>query len=325
MSGNLLTMTAAVELPAPLALAKLVESITPLGPADPVWEPKWDGYRALVAGGRLWSRRGTNLLPYFPDLAPVLAARLPADLVLDGELVAWDSAAGRLDFAGLQERMHAGRRVSAVAAQRPAHFVAFDVLAAGGRDLRDRPLRERRGVLERALSGVASPIALCQQTAEVAVAREWFETLTAAGIEGLVIKDATATYPTRSGQRIWWKVKAKATVDMIAIGYTGRADAPTSLVLAFHGAVDEAGIPVTAGSTTALTRSTARTVAPLLHPTGETFERVFAWGARAATTVHVIAPLPVEVSADASVEAGVLRHAAKLVRLRPDLTPDDLG
>lgn len=87
----------AIALPAPVALARLVDTITPMGVAEPVWEPKWDGYRALVAGGRIWSRRGTNLNPYFPDLAPVLAARVPPDLVLDGELAAWDPAAGRLE------------------------------------------------------------------------------------------------------------------------------------------------------------------------------------------------------------------------------------
>ena len=78
-------------MPAPVALARLVDSLTPLGVREPVWEPKWDGYRALCAGGVLYSRNATNLTPLFPDLSPVLAARLPADLLLDGELVAWDT------------------------------------------------------------------------------------------------------------------------------------------------------------------------------------------------------------------------------------------
>jgi ATP-dependent DNA ligase len=315
---------AVIDLPAPLALARLVDTITPVGPAEPVWEPKWDGYRALVAGGRIFSRRGTNLAPYFPDLVPVLTARLPRDLVLDGELVAWDPTAGRLDFAGLQARMVSGRRIHTVAAGRPAQFVAFDVLAAGGQDLRGTALRERRRALEQALIGISSPIVVCQQTADEAVARDWFETLTAAGIEGLVIKDGAAAYPTRAGQRVWWKVKARATVEMLAIGFTGSAAAPATLVLAFPGATDERGAPVAAGSTTALDRNAATAVAPLLHPTGERFARVFAFGARKQTTVHLIEPLPVEVSADASAQAGVLRHAAKLVRARPDLTVDDL-
>ena len=73
--------------------------------------------------GRRWShlaRKGTNLTPLFPDLAPVLAARLPDDLFLHGEVIMWDPAAGRLDFDALQARMTAGRRIRTVAARRPA-------------------------------------------------------------------------------------------------------------------------------------------------------------------------------------------------------------
>ena len=245
-------------LPAPVALARPVESLTPPGVRDPVWQPKWDGYRATTAAGRLYSRNGTNLTPLFPDLAPVLAARLPPDLVLDGELVVWDTAAGRLDFASLQARMTAGRRIRSIAAHRPAQFVAFDVLAADGEDLRGRPLRQRRAVLERALSGLTSPIVLCQQTADVATAREWLRTLTAGGIEGLVIKDAAGTYPTQPGQRVWWKVKAKTTLDMLAVGFTGTSTRPSALVLAFPGVLDQAGQPVTAGATTVLSKAAAK-------------------------------------------------------------------
>ena len=77
------------------------------------------------------------------------------------------------------------------------------MLAANGEDLRSKPLRERRCVLERSLSGLASPIVLCQQTTDLAVAEDWFRTLAAGGIEGLVIKDTASTYPTRDGQRTW--------------------------------------------------------------------------------------------------------------------------
>ena len=126
-----------------------------------------------LLGRATHSRNGTDLTPLFPDLTPILTARLPADLILDGELVAWDPSAGRLDFGSLQARMTAGKRIRAVARQRPAQFVAFDVLAAGGVDLRGRPSTARRLLLERALSGIASPIVLCQQTDDVMTAREW--------------------------------------------------------------------------------------------------------------------------------------------------------
>lgn len=122
---------AVVSLQAPVALARPVDDLTPSGVKDLRWEPKWDGYRALVGGGKIFSRNGTNLTPLFPDLTPALSSRLLDDLVLDGEVVAWDPAAGRFDFEGLQARMIAGRRIRAVAARRPAQLVVFDVLAAG--------------------------------------------------------------------------------------------------------------------------------------------------------------------------------------------------
>ena len=217
--------------------------------------------------------------------------------------------------------MTAGKRIRTVASQRPAQYVAFDVLAAGGEDLRQRPLRERRLVLERALAGLGSPIVLCQQTEDLVTAREWLRTLTAGGIEGLVIKDAAGTYPTREGQRPWWKYKSKATLDMLAIGFTGTATSPSSLVLAFPGAVDDDGQPVTAGSTTVLSKAAAKPIVPLLRPTGATFERTFAWGSAAPTVVTVIEPFVVEVEADASAQTGVLRQSAHLHRARPDLDP----
>jgi ATP-dependent DNA ligase len=81
----------AVSLPAPVALARSVDTLTPAGVREPVWEPKWDGYRAPYCDGRLYSRNGTNLTRLFPELVPVLTSRLATDVVLDGELVAWDT------------------------------------------------------------------------------------------------------------------------------------------------------------------------------------------------------------------------------------------
>jgi ATP-dependent DNA ligase len=312
----------AMSMPVPLALTRATDTLRPLGVKFPLYEPKWDGYRVLVADGRIWSRRGTDLTRYFPDLAPVLKATLPAGAVVDGELVAWDTEVGRLDFAGLQARLTAGKKLAAVAADRPAQLVCFDLLAGDDVDLRSHLLVQRRQQLEAVLSGLGSPIVLCEQTDDQEVAAEWMQTLSAAGIEGVVIKDARQPYPTRSGQRIWWKVKTRRTIDMIAIGVVGNPKQPTSLALAMPSNNEE--LP-TAGSTTVLTKAMALTVAPLLELTGETFERRFVWGGSDPVVVHRIRPLVVEVSADAAVDNGVLRHGARLLRARPDLQRGDLG
>ena len=101
------------------------------------------------------------------------------------------------------------------------------------------------------------------------------------------------------------------------IGCTGTAAALSTLVLAFPCVVDADGELATAGSTTVLTKAAVRLVAPLLQPPGASFERTFAWGTQEPSTVIVVKPLVVEGEADASVEAGVLRRAARLHRARP--------
>ena len=126
-----------------------------------VYEPKWDGYRGLVfvtaVGARVQSRRGADLTRAFPDIASAARRQLPAGVVLDGELVVWGRAG--LDFGALQQRMSSTKvRAAELAVAAPATFMAFDLLAVGGRDVRERPLRERRGLLEWLLAGVRPPV-----------------------------------------------------------------------------------------------------------------------------------------------------------------------
>lgn len=154
--------------------------------------------------------------------------------------------------------MTAGRRLAAVPARRPAHLVAFDLLALDDLDLRPQPLHERRALLEQLLSGLSAPIALCQQTVDPALAAEWLQTLHLAGIEGVVIKDAAGPYPTREGQRVWHKLKTRHTLDMLAIGVLGHPAAPTALALGVPSRDSELR---TAGITTVLPRSAARRLA----------------------------------------------------------------
>ena len=118
----------------------------------PGWaaEPKWDGFRALVSVDAsrvvLRSRRGTEMLPAFPEIAAG-AAQLPDATTLDGELVVWD-AAGRLAFERLQNRLQRrGAGADRAAGEWPAHFVAFDLLRLSGTDTTAWPYRRRRAAL----------------------------------------------------------------------------------------------------------------------------------------------------------------------------------
>src|SRR5882762_7882023 len=155
-------------------LAKLADEL-PTG-GDYLFEPKWDGFRALVFHGGtelfIQSRDSRPLDRYFPELHDALLERLPPGSVLDGEIVIASSHG--LDFDALQLRLHpAASRVAKLAKETPAAFVAFDALAAGGEDLRQLAQSERRLRLERLLARVTPPIYLTPATSDHAVAAEW--------------------------------------------------------------------------------------------------------------------------------------------------------
>src|SRR5215218_6963879 len=129
--------------PVPPMLAKSVPEI-PSGSMS--YEPKWDGFRAIVFRDgdevEIASRNERPMTRYFPEVADAVRAHLPERCVVDGEIVV--AGDGRLDFWALQQRLHpAASRVELLARRTPARFIAFDLLALGGTDSMPRPFRER--------------------------------------------------------------------------------------------------------------------------------------------------------------------------------------
>ena len=130
-------------------------------PAGPGWvyEPKWDGFRALAfvdgADVYLQSRSGKPLRRYFPELS------FPEGrYVLDGEIVLFDDQ-GRQDFDALGQRIHpAESRITMLAEQTPTRFIAFDLLAYGDESLLELPQSERRSRLEAMIAAAARPHAV---------------------------------------------------------------------------------------------------------------------------------------------------------------------
>src|SRR5688500_3895716 len=175
-------------------LAKLAEKV-PAGGF--LYEPKWDGFRAIVfRGGSELFIQSRDLRPldrYFPELHDALLAALPDDCVVDGEIVI--ATPHGLDFDALQLRLHpAASRVAKLAGETPASFVAFDLIAVDGQDLRPQPLRERRARLERLLGDAKPPIYLTPITTDHAVASDWLSRFEGAGLDGVIVKPAGGTY-----------------------------------------------------------------------------------------------------------------------------------
>jgi ATP-dependent DNA ligase len=218
----------------PPMLARLAREL-PVG--DYRYEPKWDGFRCVVArdanGVRMQSRNGRPFARYFPELVEAFDGLRDDDVTLDGELMI--PAEHGFDFAALMLRLHpAERRARELAARTPARFVAFDIVWRAGRDLRRCAFAERRAELEAALDGAPAPIVATPITEDVALARSWLAASHGTGIDGVVAKDPRAPY--EPGKRTMIKVKAERTLDAVVAGYRWMMDRPAvgSLLLGLY-------------------------------------------------------------------------------------------
>ena len=258
--------TFAIEPPIEPMLAKLADEI-PAGAF--LYEPKWDGFRAIVFRGGsdvfIQSRDLRPLDRYFPELHDCLLARLPDGCVLDGEIVI--ATPHGLDFDALQLRLHpAASRAAKLSKESPSSFVAFDLLATGGRDVRDAPQAERRLLLEQLLAQVEPPIHLTPLTRDAALAAEWLSRFEGAGLDGVIAKPADGPY--QPGKRAMVKVKHARTADCVVAGFrwhkNGKDLFVGSLLLGLYddrGALHHVG--VTSSFTMAMRKELAHELAPL--------------------------------------------------------------
>ncbi|MFJ1569871.1 ATP-dependent DNA ligase [Streptomyces erythrochromogenes] len=320
-------------------LAQAAEAVP--GPAalraGVAYEQKLDGHRALLftaagPGGTVLvqTRRGALVQDRWPDLVAAAETQLPAGLVLDGELVVWDTEAGRLSFEALQRRAAArARGARTLAARWPAYFVAFDLLQHDGQELLARPYAERRALLESPFSdrALAAPWTLVPQTMDLAKAREWLESWTdVSGVEGILVKPLNGRY--LPGYRGWTKIRRRDTTEAIVGAITGTLTRPQLLVLGRH---DHDGRLRPVGRTVPLRPDAARQVAEHLtaagpgHPwTGAKFSAT--WGSRDVLDTTLVHPaLVAEVSADRAIDhGGVFPHPLRFQRLRLDVGAADV-
>ena len=266
-------LSAGSDGPAPIEpmLAKAVDTIPEAG--DFLFEPKWDGFRAIVfrssAGDvAIQSRDLRPFDRYFPELHDALAAALPPSCVLDGEIVV--ATPQGLDFDALQQRIHpAPSRIARLARETPASFVAFDLLARDGHSLVEQTQRERRAALENLLADAQPPLHLTPATTDRSQAVQWLEHFEGAGLDGIVAKPIDGPY--RPGKRVMLKIKHVRTADCVVAGFRwhrsmleGGPAAVGSLLL---GLFDDAGVlhhvGITSSFTMAMRRSLVEELAPL--------------------------------------------------------------
>ena len=237
-----------------------------------LFEPKWDGFRALVfrpADGEI-AIQSRDLRPfdrYFPELREALLERLPTGSIVDGEIVVVRGKG--LDFDALQQRIHpAASRVARLSVETPASFVAFDLLAASGKSLMEAVQSDRRAALERLLADATAPLHLTPATRDVELARTWLREFEGAGLDGVVAKPLALPYAP--GKRTMLKIKHVRTADCVVAGFRwhkstgeGGEEAIGSLLL---GLFDEAGVLHHVGITSSFTMARRRELVAELAP-----------------------------------------------------------
>jgi ATP-dependent DNA ligase len=246
-------------------LAKLADTLPPEGAH--LFEPKWDGFRAIVfKGARELFIQSRDLRPldrYFPELHDALLERLPKGCVLDGEIVI--ATPEGLDFDALQLRLHpAESRVAKLAKETPSSFVAFDLLAAGGKTLMGAPQAERRAKLESLLSNAQAPIYLTPMTRERALATGWLERFEGAGLDGVIAKPAESAY--LPGKRAMIKVKHARTADCVVAGFRWHKSGKDVLGSLLLGLYDDKGVLHHVGVTSSFTMPMRKQLAKELEP-----------------------------------------------------------
>jgi bifunctional non-homologous end joining protein LigD len=307
--------------PLPEGLRPMLAVTTTAPPADTgAWaaEVKWDGYRALCLrddhGMRLRSRRGTDMVGWFPELGGLHHALGGHEVVLDGEVVAFGPD-GRPVFELLQQRMRrrpaaAGRRRADVA---PVVYLVFDLLWLNGRLVTGLPLVERRGLLE----GLALAGSSWQTTSLfVGQAAELTEASRQQGLEGVVVKRLQS--PDRPGRRSadWRKLLNYHHDTFVVGGYVPGPDGVAALLvgdpdpktgrLPFVGRVDHGLLAPTRRRLAELLAGSTTPTSPFQRPVPAGGR----WGQGAEpAVVFVDTRLAVRVRY-LGWEAGRLRHAA---------------
>jgi ATP-dependent DNA ligase len=334
--------SAGVAPPIEPMLAKLADELPESG--NYLFEPKWDGFRAIVFRGKsdifIQSRDLRPLDRYFPELHDALLEALPPDCVLDGEIVI--RTPHGLDFDLLQLRLHpAASRVAKLAKETPSSFVAFDLLGAKGKSLISRPQEERRAQLEKLLTKSAPPVYLTPMTRDRKTAVKWLDQFEGAGLDGVIAKPADAPY--QPGKRAMIKVKHARTADVVVAGFrwykTDRSAVGSLLLGLYDGEGHLQHVGVTSSFTMAMRKQLAKEFEPLRrnafenHPwkewaqvEGEMKRMPGAQSRWSAGKDLSWEPLRIERVAEVKydhLQGDRFRHATTFLRWRPDKKPRD--
>jgi ATP-dependent DNA ligase len=333
---------AGMKLPVMPPVAPMLAKSVPAIPPDGSFEPKWDGFRSIIFRDgdevEIGSRNEKPMTRYFPELVEAFRTELPERCVIDGEIVIATDAG--LDFEALQQRIHpAVSRVTMLAQQTPASFVAFDLLALGDDDLTGRTFAERRAALEQALASARPPVHITPATTDRDLAVQWFSEFEGAGLDGIVAKPLGGTY--QPDKRVMFKIKHERTADCVVAGYRVHKSGPDAIGSLLLGLYDDSGTLQSVGVIGAFPMGRRRELLAELQPLVTTFGNhpwnwaelpeasrtprsgeTSRWNAGKDLSFVPLRPeRVVEVRYD-HMEGTRFRHTAQFSRWRPDRTPE---
>lgn len=319
----------------PLAFAPPLEPMLALAkddiPTGDGWryEPKWDGFRAIVFRDgdsvAMSSRGGKPLARYFPELVQCLKDALPAQCIVDGEIIL--PGPKGLDFDALQSRLHpAASRINKLAGEIPTSFVAFDLLGIGADDWRPKPYAERRTALE-TLFRSTNRVFVTPQTKDVRQAERWFVDFEGAGCDGVIARREELPYSP--GQRVMVKIKHGRTAECVVGGYR-EGKTPGTVGSLLLGLYDEQGTFHHVGHTSSFSAKEKKALVEKLAPyvtqgsfDGRIPDAQSRWNANAEAEKKFV-PLRPELVCEVRydyLQGPRFRHASTFLRWREDRTP----
>jgi ATP-dependent DNA ligase len=336
-----------MRLPVMPPVSPMLAKPAPDIPAGQLYEPKWDGFRSIIFRDgdevEIGSRNERPMTRYFPEVVAAVRANFPERAVIDGEIVVADTARNTLDFEALQQRIHpAASRVKLLAAETPASFVAFDLLALDNDDVTGQPFARRRAMLAEALATADAPVYVTPLTEDMDTARRWFGQFEGAGLDGLIAKRPDLRY--QPDKRVMSKIKHERTADCVVAGYRVHKSGPDAIGSLLLGLHDERGVLNSVGVIGAFPMARRRELFAELQPLVTTFEihpwnwaaheqgertprknETSRWNAGKDLSFTPLRPeRVVEVRYD-YMEGARFRHTAQFVRWRPDRDPASCG
>lgn len=315
-------LTNAATLPTDITPMLATAVDRPFDDDDWFFELKWDGFRATAAIGsdgavELRSRNGKDLLTKFPELGELGKAFKSLPIILDGEIVSLDEH-GRSSFQDLQHRIegvNVKRRRNAPALT----FVVFDVLFADGHDTRDRPLEDRKRLLERVLT--PGPGVMLSKHI-VGRGKELFDLASGQGLEGIIGKRRSSKYVGRRS-RDWVKIKAIQEQEFVIGGWTDPRGSRSGFGALLLGVYNADALEYAGRVGTGFDAKTLDAILKLLKPL-ETKVSPFTGTLPTLAATHFAKPkLVAQVRFTEWTDDGILRHPAFL-GLRDDKAAQDV-